>query len=1488
MRRQELWIPTDFSGKEQQELNIPEGYVYVSGPGNNVKGYAALKFIKNSGLHLQSSLFFKNNDGNSIKLSAPDTVTDYHLYLPVASGAAGQALVQGSNGQLGWAYIDVSGSVTSDRTLEVSGGIGLNVTPTGAQDLSTNRFWTLQLSNNLQAFSALPTGTFSLSGHTHPISGVTGLQSALDSKLASGNVINALAGLNSDVGLVYQNGASSFTKLSSGTFASSGHNHDSTYLRVANNLSDVASASVARTNLALGTTDIPNFQSLSLGSGTSYLGTNLTIQDSWGGNYNGTNTLGELIFRNNAVSNVGIAAEIAGARGLNVLGAGQLIFRTAASSGSLNDVAAFSHTGNLLLGDSTFIQSTAGAARLQIRTSSALMSLENASGTVRFSVANAGTVVINAGLSQNLPLSLNASNQLVTETAQITRANIGLGTTSIPTFAGLISNGNIDTVGFHIAHNTESADYYRGKWTSDLASWSALGKTSPTVAFTGGVSSPGGLLSTLTDAFLRHDQDYDIAVASSGTVSFEFDNTTAFAVRGRGRWAWGIETRGGPSPSTILIETWNGAASGWVTSVNDTAPAFYGGLWLSAETAVAHFATFTRARFTLTFTSTGTCLLTALVQYHRNIPFGDNVLPGLHLANNFTQTQTMSGLTINSLAGIGNGIVLASSAGALSGLRGTSAQFVDGTGTLVSTGIFASSGHTHPASSITSGTFDNARISSGNVTQHEALINHDNLSGFVGNEHIDHSAVSITAGTGLSGGGDLTTTRTLNLANTAVTAGTYGSATQVPQFTVDAQGRLTNATNVSITASGLGAVTSVGLAAPAIFNVTNSPVTGAGTLTLALANQTSGTVFAGPVSGAAGSPTFRSLVSDDIPSLAISKITNLQTSLDSKLATGSVINALAGLDSSIGLVLQTGASSFSKLATSTFATSGHTHTDLVPTTRTLQVSGGNSITVTSSAAQDLSANRSWIINTIQDLRITDSPTFNNILLGAGSVSTPAVRFSADTDTGIYRLSENNIGFSASGTLVARISPEGLGIGTSTSSTYPLNISKAGTDVAVGAANFLTSPTKTNTSSHTILGIVSVMQSTALSSGVLNAYNFYVHQNASYVASGISNNGLWAGGYFIASIANANHRGTIGSTYGNFVLHGSASTATGSGTITNSYGIRVLTQLDGNINIGSYFQLYLGKSGTTANITGTRWGIYQADTDARNYFNGELQFGSVNHTANTVAYFDSSRYLKSSTVTFTELGYLSGVTSAIQTQLNTRVASSLTLQITGNGITVTASSAQNLSANRTWGLALTNTGVSSGTYGNGTTIPQITVGSDGRITSATGVTVDIVSDYDDLTGKPTTFSQIPVTGDARYENTGSLLKFYRQYASGFGEVSPSELDENSGALDVPYSFHDGTTSMTFEIKRIQTRFTADSTGTLTLTLKKSSDNGATWNTVTGAVLVVTPSGPGRASGSVTSGLTGTFASGDMLALEYVQGGGADHTKVLTSLVVRRSA
>jgi hypothetical protein len=69
--------------------------------------------------------------------------------------------------------------------------------------------------------------------------------------------------------------------------------------------------------------------------------------------------------------------------------------------------------------------------------------------------------------------------------------------------------------------------------------------------------------------------------------------------------------------------------------------------------------------------------------------------------------------------------------------------------------------------------------------------------------------------------------------------------------------------------TGGGGVTSVGLALPAIFTVTGSPVTASGTLTGTLATQTANYVWAGPTTGAAAAPTFRALVAADLPSSVI-------------------------------------------------------------------------------------------------------------------------------------------------------------------------------------------------------------------------------------------------------------------------------------------------------------------------------------------------------------------------------------------------------------------------------------------------------------------------------------------------------------------------------------------------------------------------------------------------------------------------------------------
>lgn len=158
----------------------------------------------------------------------------------------------------------------------------------------------------------------------------------------------------------------------------------------------------------------------------------------------------------------------------------------------------------------------------------------------------------------------------------------------------------------------------------------------------------------------------------------------------------------------------------------------------------------------------------------------------------------------------------------------------------------------------------------------------------------------------------------LTLAGTISAAGPIGSSSVVPVITYDAKGRLTTVTTATITpaaigaaptgaatasgltmstnrllgrttastgaieeitvgsgltlsagtltaAGGSGTVTSVAMTVPSILSVSGSPITTSGTLAVTLATQTANTVFAGPTSGVAATPTFRALVAADLP-----------------------------------------------------------------------------------------------------------------------------------------------------------------------------------------------------------------------------------------------------------------------------------------------------------------------------------------------------------------------------------------------------------------------------------------------------------------------------------------------------------------------------------------------------------------------------------------------------------------------------------------------
>lgn len=146
----------------------------------------------------------------------------------------------------------------------------------------------------------------------------------------------------------------------------------------------------------------------------------------------------------------------------------------------------------------------------------------------------------------------------------------------------------------------------------------------------------------------------------------------------------------------------------------------------------------------------------------------------------FNQNPTFESVTVDNITLNGNAITV-SGALSIDGLTWPTSDGVagevlstDGAGTLsfVAPGSFDLSAETADTV-IGAGDFmlihdgSNKKITRLNV---EASLDHDNLSNFVANEHINHSSVSITAGAGLTGGGDLTSTRTLDVgAGTGIT-----------------------------------------------------------------------------------------------------------------------------------------------------------------------------------------------------------------------------------------------------------------------------------------------------------------------------------------------------------------------------------------------------------------------------------------------------------------------------------------------------------------------------------------------------------------------------------------------------------------------------------------------------------------------------------------------------------------------------------------------
>lgn len=109
---------------------------------------------------------------------------------------------------------------------------------------------------------------------------------------------------------------------------------------------------------------------------------------------------------------------------------------------------------------------------------------------------------------------------------------------------------------------------------------------------------------------------------------------------------------------------------------------------------------------------------------------------------------------------------------------------------------------------------------------------------------------------------------------TPATGGTPLFRLHVPSdipFLVGASGAQVTygASSITITASGIGTVTSVNIAVPTEFSVSGGPVTGSGIITISKNNENANYFWAGPTSGSPAAPTFRLITLADLPNISI-------------------------------------------------------------------------------------------------------------------------------------------------------------------------------------------------------------------------------------------------------------------------------------------------------------------------------------------------------------------------------------------------------------------------------------------------------------------------------------------------------------------------------------------------------------------------------------------------------------------------------------------
>lgn len=264
----------------------------------------------------------------------------------------------------------------------------------------------------------------------------------------------------------------------------------------------------------------------------------------------------------------------------------------------------------------------------------------------------------------------------------------------------------------------------------------------------------------------------------------------------------------------------------------------------------------------------------------------------------------------------------------------------------------------------------------------------------------DQVGGTITAGTGITSSfNDAGNTTTLSISNTTVTAGTYGSATAIPVFTVNAQGQLTAATTANI-ATSLNIAGDTGTDAVALLTETLTFVGGTG-LTSTVTNNTVTIDIDNTVATLSGTQTLTNKTINLTSNTLVATSAQLAAAVSDETGSGSLVFATSPtlVTPTLGAALATSITATAVAGSLLLAAAaGNNNVNLTPTgTGTVDV-GGKRITSLADPSQATDAATKQYVDAVKTgLNVKDAvriattanltATYNNNTTGVGATLT---------------------------------------------------------------------------------------------------------------------------------------------------------------------------------------------------------------------------------------------------------------------------------------------------------------------------------------------------------------------------------------------------------------------------------------------------------------------------------------------------------------------